>query len=335
MRLLHIISILLLLAGTIQAEDLIFFADDHYKSLGQPQLMASLANPALVPGESILRINLANVGELEELMPINESGSNEDIILEMSAEMHSSDALNINAALLGAGPIKVVTGPDQINQHITNLPAGDAAMLQFNVIALKNASGWYELPLSIDYERQVDVSESGGEVFPLYEAERQNLTISVFVAGNNEPLHISGINLKLHAGGSGNLRAAISNDGATKLQNCSARLLAAPPFYTESPDAILGDLAPGSLAIAGFTVRVDGNAGLQDYQMGCEICCREKSIIVPLQITLSRAGGLGSLAQPALSGMAVAGLAVAGLAAFLIWKRGDLLLRRKRRGRQK
>ncbi|MDD4161976.1 MAG: hypothetical protein PHW87_05790 [Methanothrix sp.] len=340
MNLLQIISILLLLAGTGQAEDLIFFADDHYKSLGLPQLAASLANPALVPGDSILRISLANVGELEELMPINESGSNEDILLEMNAEMHSSDALNINAALVGAGPITVVTGPEHINQHITNLPAGDAAMLQFNVTVLKNASGWYELPLIIDYERQVDVSVSGGEVFPLYEAERQNLTISVFVAGNNEPLHISGISSKLHAGGSGNLRAAISNDGATTLHNCSARLLAAPPFHTESTDAVLGDLAPGSVAIAGFTVRVDGNAGQQDYQMGCEICCREKSIIVPLQISLSRAGGLASLAQPVLGGMtadglAVAGLAVAGLAAFLIWKREDLLFRRKRRGRQK
>ena len=111
MKLLHVISILLLLAGTGQAEDLIFFADDHYKSLGRPELTASVANPALVPGDSILRINLANVGELEELMPINESGSNEDILLEMKAEMQSSDALNINAALAGAGPIKVTTGP--------------------------------------------------------------------------------------------------------------------------------------------------------------------------------------------------------------------------------
>ena len=101
MKLLHVISILLLLAGTVQAEDIIFFADDHYKSLGRPELTAGVANPALVPGDSILRINLANVGELEELMPINESGSNEDILLEMRAEMQSSDALNINAVLAG------------------------------------------------------------------------------------------------------------------------------------------------------------------------------------------------------------------------------------------
>jgi hypothetical protein len=331
MKLLHVISILLLLAWTGRGEDLIFFADDHYKSFGRPELTASVANPALVPGEGILRINLANVGELEELMPINESGSNEDILLEMRAEMHSCDALNINAALgdagpMGSEPIKVTTGP----VHINILPAGAQALLQFNLTAQKNASGWYAISLSVDYERQVDVSVKSGEAFPLYEAQRQNLTIQVFVTGNKELLRISGINSELHAGGSGILRAAISNDGATVLHNCSARLLAAPPFYAESPTIELGDLAPGSLNVAAFTVSVDGNAGLQDYQLGCEIDCQEKSITVPVQISLSSASGLGYFAQPVF-----AILAISGLAAFLIWKRGDKLFRRKRIRRQK
>jgi hypothetical protein len=324
MKLLHVISILLLLAGMGQAEDIIFFADDHYKSLGRPELAVSVANPALSPGDCTLRINIANAGELEELMPINESGSNEDILLEMKAEMQSSDALNINAALAGAGPIKVTTG----QQHIKIIPAGAAAMMQFNITAQRNASGWYALPLSVDYERQVDVSVKSGEVFPLYESERQNLTCNVFLAGNNDTLRIYGINSELIAGGSGNLRMAIGNDGAIVLHNCSARLLVAPPFYAESPATVLRDLAPGSLTVISFKVHVDGNAGLQDYQLGCEIDCQEKSIIVPLQITLSRAGVLGDFTWPVLGG-----LTIACLAAFLIWKRGNLMLRRKRRWR--
>jgi hypothetical protein len=324
MKLLHVISILLLLAGTGQAEDVIFFADDHYKSLGQLQLTASVANPAMVPGDSILRVYLANVGELDELMPINESGSNEDILLEMEAEMHSCDAFNISAALRETGPIKVTTGP----QLIKILPAGAAAMLQFNITALKNASGWYALPLSVDYERQVDVSVKSREIFPLYEAERQNLTCQVFLVGDNQTLRISGIKSDLYAGGSESLRMAISNEGATLLHNCSARLLAAPPFYVESPAAMLGYLAPGSLDVIDFKVRVDENAILQDYQLSCEIDCQEKSIIVPLQITLSRAGILGGFAR-----LVLVGLAIAGLAAFLIWKRGDQLFRRKKRRR--
>ena len=326
MKILHVISILLLLAGTVLAEDLIFFADDHYKSLGRPELTASVANPVLLPGDSILRINLANAGELEELIPVNESGSNEDILQEMVAETKSCDALNVNAVLEGARVIKVTTGPQNINV----LPAGSAATLPFHITAQNNASGWYALPLSVDYERQVDVSVKSGEVFPLYEAERQNITCNVFVSGSNQTLHISGIESELYAGGSGSMSMAISNDGATALCNCSAKLLAAPPFYVESPAILLGDLDPGSIYVMEFKVGVDGNATQQDYQLGCEIVCHEKSIIVPLQITLSDAGFLGNFARPV---SVLGGLAVAGLAAFLIWRKGDRLSSRKRRRR--
>jgi hypothetical protein len=192
---------------------------------------------------------------------------------------------------------------------------------------LESASGWYALPFSVDYERQADVSVSGGEILPLYEAERQNLTVHVFVAGNKEPLRISGIKSALYAGGRETLWAAISNDRDTALHNCSARLLAAPPFHAEGPDAFLGDLAPASAAIAGFSVQVDGDAGLGNYQLGCEINCEEKSIILPLPLSLSRSHGLlGSWGLPALGG-----LFIAGLAAFLLRKRGDLISRRRRR----
>jgi hypothetical protein len=326
MKLLYVISILLLLAGLGQAEDIIFFADDHYKSLGRPELTASVTNPVLVPGESILRINLANAGELEELISINESGSHEDILQEMIAETKSCDAQNINAVLGEAPAIKVTNA----QQSISVLPAGSAAVLQFHIITQKNASGWYALPLSLDYERQVDVSVKSGEVFPLYEAERQNITCNVFVSGSDQTLHIFGIPSQLYAGGSESMSMAISNDGATTLCNCSAKLLAAPPFYVESPAVLLGDLDPGSLRVMEFQVGVDGNAILQDYQMGCEIVCQEKSIIVPLHISLSDAGFLGDFARPVY---VLGGLTIAGLAAHLIWRKGDRPSSRKRRRR--
>ena len=123
---------------------------------------------------------------------------------------------------------------------------------------------------------------------------------------------------------------AISNDGARALCNCSAKLLAAPPFYVERPAILLGDLEPGSLDVMEFKVGVDGNASLQDYQMGCEIVCHEKSIIVPLQISLSDAGFLGNFARPVSVWV---GLTLAGLAVFLIWRKGDRLSSRKRRRR--
>jgi hypothetical protein len=325
MKLLHIFSILLL-AGTVLAEDLIFFADDHYKSLGRPELAAFVVNPILLPGESILQINLANGGELKELIPINESGAQDDILQEMMAEMKSCDALNINAAL-GDAPSIRVTDP---SQSLNVLPAGSAGRLQFNITAEKNASGWFALPLRLDYERQVDASAKNGEVFPLYEAERQNITCNVFLAGSNRTLHILAVQSQLYAGGRESISMALSNDGLSALRNCSARLLAAPPFYVESPAIFLGDLDPGSLHVMDFLARTDANARAQDYQLGCEIICQEKSIIVPFQIALKDAGFPGSVAR---SGSVLAGLVIAGVIAFLIWQRRDRLTGRRKRRR--
>ncbi len=88
MKLIRAICILLLLVSAVQAEDLIFFADDHYKAVGLPLLNASIANPVLCLGDSILTITLANDGRLEELMPISGNGSKEDISREMAEETH-------------------------------------------------------------------------------------------------------------------------------------------------------------------------------------------------------------------------------------------------------
>ncbi|MDD4653506.1 MAG: hypothetical protein PHQ34_14890, partial [Methanothrix sp.] len=267
-----------------------------------------------------------NGGELKELIPINESGSHDDILQEMMAETKSCDALNIVAALGGAPSIRV-TDP---SQSLSALPAGSAARLQFNITAEKNASGWYALPLLLDYERQVDASAKNGEVFPLYEAERQNITCNVFVSGSDRTLHILAVQSRLCVGASESISMALSNDGLTTLRNCSARLLAAPPFYAESPAVFLGDLDPGSLRVLDFLVRTDANAIPQDYQLGCEIICQEKSIIVPFRITLSEAGFAGSFAR---SGSALSGLVIAGVAAFLLWRRRDRLAGRRKRRR--
>lgn len=326
MKLLHIISILLLLAGTGLGEDLIFFADDHYKSLGRPELAAFVVNPILLPEESMLQISLVNGGELKELIPINDSGAHDDILQEMMAETKSCDALNIIATLGGAPCIRV-TDP---SQSLNALPAGSAARIHFNITAEKNASGWYAIPLSLDYERQVDASAKNGEVFPLYEAERQNITCNVFVSGSDKTLHILAAQSRLRAGASESISMALSNDGLTALRNCSARLLAAPPFYAESSAIFLGDLDPGSLHVMDFLVRTDANASPQDYQLGCEIISQEKSIIVPFQITLYEAGFAGSFAR---SASVLAGLVIAGVIAFLIWRRRDRLTGRKKRRR--
>ena len=329
MKILLIISILLLISGIGQSDDLLFFADDHYKSLGQPSLVATVVNPALQPGECVLEIDLANIGELEELMLINQSGSEEDILQEMNEELKSCDAGNINVVLRGSGTVVVTSGP----QHLDNLPAGEKASLYFGVRSDEFASGWHELVLDVAYERQADVSAKNKEVFPLYEAERQNLTVRVFVEGKGEPLKISGCSGKLHPGAIESLTLAVINDGATAFHNCSARLLTAPPFYAKGSWVTLGDLSPGSVFVADFTVQVDRNAAVQDYQLGCEIVCKEKSTVIPLVVALSPASILDSWALLTLACLMI--LSLAGYVAVRIFKRGNLVGREKRRRRPK
>ena len=105
MRLIGIFCLLAMLCSDASAEDLIFFADDHYKALGAPVINASVVNPALEEGDSVLRIALANDGRLEELMPINASGSEADLQREMEEEQKCADALNLRATLSGDGAL--------------------------------------------------------------------------------------------------------------------------------------------------------------------------------------------------------------------------------------
>jgi hypothetical protein len=321
MKLFEIVCILLILSGTCLAEDLIFFADDHYKSLGLLDLKASVTNPALNPGNSLLKIDLANTGRLEELIPINDNGPPDDIRAELKEEMHSVDALNINAVLDGAESLRVTSGP----QHISVLRSGDISPLQFNITAENSSRGWFELPLHLDYMRQVDVSVSNGTVSPLYQSFNQSLNLRVFVTGDKEPLRIIGIKSELLRGKSGTISAVIENYGAKIMENCSARLLAAPPFHVEGPDILLGDLGPGKMTLAIFTVAVDANASLQDYQLGCLIQSGERSMELALPLALT-----GSDNFPGNNALLI-GLIVAFLAAFLLLKKSEQLFRRKGR----
>jgi hypothetical protein len=304
------------------ADDLIFFADDHYKAIGLPAINASVADPVLSLGESILRVTLANNGKLEELMPISGNGSKKDISKEMSEEMHSIDAQSITATLEGAGPISVISGP----QHIESLPSGSIAEVAFNLTVGSGEGGWIEMPLRLDYERQVDVSVSDGEVSPLLQPDNVSLSVRVLVPATG-PLRVLGTKSELYPGKSGNLMLVIKNGGLETLHNCSANLEAAPPFRVDGKESILGDLHPGSQAVAAFSVIVDGNAFLQDYQLGCRISSEEGRYLVSFPLALAEGGS--NLRNLAIIAMAML-IGVAG-AAFIFMKRKEMPWHRRRR----
>lgn len=261
---LQVLCILSLLS-VCSAEDLIFFADDHYKAVGAPELLASASNPVIdCKDDCVLSVTLSNNGLIEELIPTQGNGSDEDIAKEMQEEMHSIDALNITASLGGRGQVNVISGPCVV----TSLPSGEAAEIEFN-LSVAGADGWYELPLTLDYEHQVDVTVANGSVSPLYGLDSRLLKVRVFVRGADR-LSVEGVKSDLHQGDKGTILAAIKNCRPEIFHNCTARLMAVHPFAS-SGDVRLGDMAPGKIAVAQFAVDVDENASLRDYSLACEL----------------------------------------------------------------
>ncbi len=318
----------LAIVAPVPGQDLLFFSDDHYKSLGEPELRASVAGPVLTAGRGTIALDLANAGELEELVAVNGSGKSDEIMQEMNEEMKSPDAFNITATILASWPLLSSVGP----QHIASLPAGQAKRLVFNVTVDGSAAGWYDLPLHLEYERQVDASVRGSEVLPMLQAERREFTLRAYLDSDGLPLRVSAVSSGLTPGDSGTLLAAVACREAQTLHNCSARLVAADPFYSEGEAVMLGDIDPGELSVAGFAVQVDAGALPGEYQLSCELSCREKRITVPLPITLSSNGWPGGPAlialTPKLAGLVALALAIS---AVLLYRRGALSLRRKRR----
>ena len=322
MKPLKIICILLILLGLGQGEDIIFFADDHYKSISQLQLNGSVANPALSPGENVLRISIANHGRIEELIPISSSGSPQDILQEQREEMNSSVAMQIRAILESIGPFQVTSGP----QDIAALPAGEARELQYNVSIDRRASGWYDLPLRVDYVRQADVSVSDGEAFPLRQPSNQSLNLRVYVSGDKGDLRIAGVQSHLYPGGSGTLIIAVENIGEDILTNCSASLMAAPPFQVKSADHPLGELSPGEMVLASFLVTVDGDASQAEYQLGLGLRSEKVDLVVPFELSLKRSNPL--LSHRAI--LIIALLALLALSAVILYRQKFLSGRKRK-----
>ncbi len=325
-----IVSIMLLIwaALAVAGQDLFFFSDDYYKSLGEPDLKASPVDPLLTSGRITLSVDLANAGEMEELIAINSSGKKEDILQEIKEEMHSPDALSINATLIASGPLLSTGSP----QYVARLPAGRAVRLTFNATVDKNASGWYDLPLHLDYEKQADVSVRDGKAFPMLQAESRNLTLRAFADGEGLPVQIIAARCDLSAGSSGRILAAFVSKEDRALHNCTARLQTAAPFHAGDEQVTLGDLMPGETIVSEFAVQVDSDAASGDYLLTCDLACREKRITLPLPITLSSRSWLQAAANAAsriLPGLVLLAVPVI----FLMRKRAWPSFRRKKRWR--
>ena len=322
--LLPLLCVLATLVATGCAEELMFFTDDHYKAAGEPQLKASAVNPVLEPGaNSTLRITLENVGLLQELIP-NKAGDSAEISAEAREELHSIDAVNITAKLSGNGPVIVTSGPYSLG----SLPTGGVVQLDFNVTTGKGADGWYSLLLETEYEHQMDVKVSNGSSSSLYRPSNSSQRISILVRGPDRSLKVEGVVSDLYPGANGTILAVIKNNGLDVARNCTARLMAVPPFRSSSERYGLGDLQPGQAVVARLTAAVDGNAVIREYRLACEIVHDNQTVMVSLPVLLKKSPDSfpGSLV------IAIPFLALVG-GIVLLWRKkrpGRTFRRRKR-----
>jgi hypothetical protein len=284
MRLLLLLCIAALISISACSEEILYFADDHYKAIAGPKLSASVSSPVIEAGKtSTIRISLANGGKLEELIPTNVfPGAEEAASMEMSEEMKSCDAYNITAKLSSEYPITVISGPC----HLGSLLAGSVATMNFSVYASGGAVGDCDLPLEINFERQTDVSILDGIVSPLYQPVNFSQRVMVSVVDDNvREFSIMGIEHDLSPGSRGTLKLLIKGPGSLS-ENCTARLLARPPFHASGDLSMLGTLSPGEVAIASFEVEVDGDASAKEYQLGCEISADGRTSIIAVPAVL-------------------------------------------------
>ena len=283
-RPLILLCVLATLLATGCAEDPMFFADDHYKAAGEPLLKASAVNPVLEPGtNSTPRITLENAGLVQELIP-NKAGDAGEISGEAREELHSVDAVNITAKLSGNGPVVVTTGP----HSRASLPAGGVAKLDFNVTTGGGADGWYSLLLETEYEHQMDVRVSNGSSSSLYRPTNSSQKISVLVQGPDRSLKVEGVVSDLYPGANGTILAVIKNNGLDVARNCTARLMAAPPFGSSTERYGLGDIQPGQAVVARLSSKVDGNAAIREYRLACEIVHDNQTVLVSLPVLLKK-----------------------------------------------
>ena len=308
------------------AEDLMFFADDHYKSAGEPLLKASAVNPVLEPGtNSTLRIILENVGLIQELIP-NKPGDAAEISTEAMEELHSVDAANITAKLSGNGPVIITSGP----YSLASLPTGDVAQLDFNVTTGVGADGWYSLLLETEYEHQMDVKISNGNSSALYRPSNSSQKISILVRGPDRSLKVEGVVSDLYPGANGTILAVIKNNGLDVARNCTARLMAVPPFRSSSERYVLGDLQPGQAAVVRLSATVDDNAAVREYRLACEVVHDNQTVMVSLPVLLKKSPD----SFPSSLVIAVSFLALVGGIALLMRKKlkrsGRTLRRRKK-----
>jgi hypothetical protein len=283
-RIFELICILMLLSSVKGGEELIFFADDYYKVIGSPKLVASVINPAVtLDNRPLITIALANNGIVEEIIPINNSISS-DAAQELIEEMRSTDAIILVASLEGNEIAKAFND----TQSISFLPSGSVEFLTFNISTEALPQGWQELLLELEYEHQVDVGIYNGKTSPLYQQDKIFLPIKILIENAEDYLRVLSVKSEFHPWGSGLLLTSIKNKGHDSFENCTARLIAAPPFSAVDDTLVLGDISPGEIVVARFPLKVEPIANPSDYELTLYLTHRNGTAVLSVPLTMEK-----------------------------------------------
>lgn len=275
------------LAFASSASEEVYFAGDHYKVKGSPDIEVMPVNSQFHAGENTkMELILANGGTVDELVPSDLSpGSDVEAAQEMIAEFDCVNAINLVAQLRSQGPIDVLSDPVRLE----SLVSGDTATLEFDLIIGNGAEGVYNLLLDLEYEHQIDVIISGGGYLsPLYIPIQQMSEIEVEVVGDNADLNVAATKSELRSGEEGSLVLAIRNDGGSIASNCVIWLAVDPPLFLEDggDHVFLGDIGPKEMKLIDFNLTIDDGVTDQEYQLQCEILYDQDTSfwIVPVMV---------------------------------------------------
>jgi len=296
----HLYSLLTIVFLTLSSATLaageIYFAGDHYKVEGEPQIKAAPVNALLASGENVtLRLILSNSGGVVKLEPRDVPlGSESEASQEMLAEFACADAVNLEATLRSRGTIEVVSDTTQVQ----SLPSGEVALIEFDLTVREDAAGSYRLPLDLEYEYQIDVTVNGDHTSPLYLPIRKSLEVEVNVEGNAAAFRVVGTKSDISPGKKGSFVLAVENRRQSFARNCTAKLIASPPLTLEEGEVFLGDLGPGEVKVARVSVFAGEEAQTRDYLLTCEILHDEGSSTLSFVANVgdSDSGGMSILA---------------------------------------
>lgn len=264
------------------------YTTNYYEGYGVPDIYASvLGDTEFERGETAnLKIMLSNRGVLhgfESKTSVEGSQSKQKLALaELEYETARTVAYGIKATLVSPTDM-IDVDPLTSAQTLEKLVPGDlpSRPLTFTIsISEEIPAGDYVLMLPVSYEFQNDVRMTGGSTVQIglpdvdhavYYKEA-NTILPIPITIKEAPLFsVQEVRGELVAGKSSTINITYRNDGELPAQDVIARIVVMTPLSASNPTVYLGDMEPGEIKTASFTIDASPGAVVKDYGLDSEL----------------------------------------------------------------